>query len=63
MESNKINNRNIKDVYKIESTIGRGSFSTVKKIKNRKTKEYFAVKVYSKSKISEEENEIIQTEI
>ena len=53
MEINKFNTKNIKDVYKIECTIGRGSNSTVKKAKNRATKEYVAVKVYSKKKMSD----------
>ena len=39
MEINKFNPKNIKDVYKIECTIGKGSNSTVKKVKNRVTKE------------------------
>ena len=28
---------NIKEIYKIESTIGKGSFATVKKAKHRET--------------------------
>jgi serine/threonine protein kinase len=59
MEINKFNSKNIKDVYKIECTIGKGSISTVKKAKNRLTKEYVAVKVYSKRKMSEEDTEIL----
>ena len=55
--------RNIKDTYKIESTIGRGSFATVKKCKNRETGERFAVKVLSKRKMSEEDKAAMQTEI
>jgi len=46
------NYRNIKDVYKIENTIGKGSSATVKKAKNRETGERFAVKVLSKRKMS-----------
>jgi serine/threonine protein kinase len=44
MESNP-NFRNIKETYKIERTLGKGSFSTVKKCKNRATGEKYAVKV------------------
>lgn len=44
MESNQ-NFRNIKETYKIESTLGKGSFSTVKKCKNRVTGERYAVKI------------------
>ena len=44
---------NIKELYKIEGTIGRGSFATVKKAKNRATKQKVAVKVLSKRKRSD----------
>jgi len=47
--------RNIKINYKIEATIGKGSFATVKKAKNRETGERFAVKVLSKKKMSDED--------
>lgn len=59
MESSK----NIKDVYKIEATIGKGSFATVKKAKNRATGERFAVKVLSKKKMTEEDKIAMHTEI
>jgi serine/threonine protein kinase len=49
------NYRNIKDFYKIESTIGKGSFATVKKCKNRETGERYAVKVLSKKKMKDED--------
>lgn len=49
------NFRNIKLTYKIEGTIGRGSFATVKKAKFRDTGERFAVKVLSKKKMSDED--------
>ena len=49
--------RNIKDDYKIEATIGKGSFATVKKAKFRATGERFAVKVLSKKKMSAEDME------
>mgnify|MGYP006114861495 FL=1 len=55
--------RNIKETYKIEGTIGKGSFATVKKAKNRATGERFAVKVLSKKKMSEEDKLAMQTEI
>ena len=31
------NYRNIKEIYKIEGTLGKGSFATVKQAKNRET--------------------------
>ena len=49
------NYRNIKETYKIEATLGKGSFATVKKAKNRATGERFAVKVVSKKKMKEED--------
>ena len=55
--------RNIKDLYKIEATIGKGSFATVKKAKNRATGERFAVKVLSKKKMTQEDKIAMQTEI
>ena len=55
--------RNIKDTYKIEGTIGKGSFATVKKAKFRATGERFAVKVLSKRKMSEEDKTCMQNEI
>ena len=55
--------RNIKDTYKIEATLGKGSFATVKKAKNRATGERFAVKVLSKKKMSEEDKKAMENEI
>jgi len=55
--------RNIKETYKIEATLGKGSFATVKKAKHRATGERFAVKVLSKKKMSEEDKAAMQTEI
>jgi serine/threonine protein kinase len=49
------NYRNIKETYKIEATLGKGSFATVKKAKNRATGERFAVKVLSKKKMTKED--------
>ena len=57
------NYRNIKETYKIEGTIGRGSFATVKKVKNRATGERFAVKVMSKRKMNDDDKVAIGTEI
>jgi serine/threonine protein kinase len=57
------NYRNIKETYKIEGTIGRGSFATVKRAKNRVTGDRVAVKVLSKRKMSDDEKEAMQTEI
>jgi len=55
--------RNIKETYKIEATIGKGSFATVKKAKLRATGERFAVKVLSKKKMTPEDKVAMQTEI
>ena len=57
------NYRNIKETYKIEQTIGRGSFANVKKIKNRVTGEKFACKVMSKKKMTEEDKAAALVEI
>lgn len=57
------NYRNIKETYKIEATLGKGSFATVKKAKNRATGERFAVKVVSKKKMTDEDKASLQTEI
>lgn len=46
--------RNIKETYKIESTLGKGNFATVKRCKNRETGEKYAVKVMSKARLSDE---------
>tara|TARA_B110000305_G_scaffold174600_1_gene193074 strand:- start:501 stop:692 length:192 start_codon:yes stop_codon:yes gene_type:complete len=54
-DTNNPNFRNIKLTYKIEGTIGRGSFATVKKAKFRDTGERFAVKVLSKKKMNDED--------
>lgn len=55
--------RNIKETYKIEATIGKGSFATVKKAKHRASGERFAVKVLSKKKMSDEDKAAMSTEI
>jgi len=57
------NYRNIKETYKIEGTIGKGSFATVKKAKNRATGDRVAVKVLSKRKMTEEDKAAMKTEI
>jgi serine/threonine protein kinase len=49
------NFRNIKETYKIEGTIGKGSFATVKKAKHRESGVRYAVKVLTKKKMSEED--------
>ena len=55
--------RNIKLTYKIEATIGRGTFATVKRAKHRETGERFAVKVLAKRRMSEEDKANMITEI
>lgn len=62
-DTNNPNFRNIKLTYKIEGTIGRGSFATVKKAKFRDTGERFAVKVLSKKKMNDEDKVAMQNEI
>lgn len=57
------NFRNIKETYKIEGTIGKGSFATVKRAKFRETGERFAVKVLSKKKMKDEDKIAMKTEI
>ena len=65
MESSEQNSeyRDIKKEYKIEMTLGKGSFATVKRCKRRATGERFAVKVLSKKKMSDEDKISMQTEI
>ena len=55
--------RNIKETYKIENTLGKGSFAHVKKAKFRATGERFAVKVYSKRKINDDDRDSLMNEI
>jgi serine/threonine protein kinase len=55
--------RNIKEIYKIEATLGKGSFATVKKAKHRATGDRYAVKVLSKKKMSDEDKAAMKTEI
>ena len=57
------NYRNIKETYKIEGTIGKGSFATVKKAKHRATGVKYAVKVMAKKKMAEEDIKALETEI
>jgi serine/threonine protein kinase len=47
--------KNIREFYKIQETLGSGQSSIVKKCKNRKTLEKFAVKVIPKNNMSEEQ--------
>ena len=55
--------RNIKETYKIQRTIGKGSFATVRKAKNRSTNEYVAVKVLSKRKMAQDDIDSLKNEI
>lgn len=55
--------QNIKDTYKISSTIGKGSYSSVKVAKHRDTGELFAVKVISKRKVGDDVMHQIMTEV
>jgi serine/threonine protein kinase len=47
--------KNIRETYKIQETIGSGQTSIVKKCKNRKTKEKFAVKVIPKNSLTDDQ--------
>ena len=44
--------RQIKKDYKIESVIGKGTFATVRRGKNRETGEKVAIKILSKQKMA-----------
>lgn len=55
--------RDIKDKYKIEKTLAKGSQSTIKLAKHRNSNEKFAVKVFSKKNMNEKEISKIQAEI
>ena len=54
--------QNIKDVYKIKSTIGKGSFATVKMARHRETNNEVAVKVFSKKRMTDTDLEDLQNE-
>lgn len=54
---------NIKADYKIESVIGKGSFASVRRGRNRATGDKVAIKVISKKKMSEEDRVGLQNEI
>lgn len=55
--------RNIKETYKIEGTIGKGSFATVKKAKHRASGIKYAVKILTKKKMTDEDIHSLQNEI
>ena len=55
--------RDIKVDYKIECTIGKGSFGTVKRAKHRETGIRYAVKVMSKRKMSADDRNSLMQEI
>jgi serine/threonine protein kinase len=54
---------NIKEDYKIEGVIGKGSFASVRKGKSRTTGDRVAIKVISKRKLSDEDRVGLQNEI
>ena len=60
MESNY---RNIKEQFKFECTIGKGTFATVKQAKDRISGELFAVKIFSKRKMNESDTNMLFQEI
>lgn len=55
--------RAIRDDYKLEGTLGKGSFATVRKARDRVTGESVAVKIISKQKLSEEDKLALRNEI
>jgi serine/threonine protein kinase len=60
---NSSNFRNIKETYKIELTLGKGSFATVKRAKHRVSGERVAVKVLAKRKMNENDKAAMHQEI
>jgi serine/threonine protein kinase len=50
---NSSNFRNIRETYRIEKTLGKGSFATVKRAKHRVSGEKVAVKIFKKTKMNE----------
>ena len=63
MEKLEFNPQNIKEIYKLGKTIGRGNFAKVKLAKNRQTGQQVAVKIFSKLKMSEEDKVGMETEV
>jgi serine/threonine protein kinase len=50
----------IKQHYKIQGVIGKGTFATVRLGKHRTTEEQVAVKIMSKRKMSKEDQEAVK---
>lgn len=57
------NDHDLKEDYKIESVIGQGNYSKVRKGRNRTTGEKVAIKIISKSKLSPEDLNDLKNEI
>ena len=55
--------RQIRDDYKLDAVLGKGSFGTVRKARNKVTGENVAVKVISKRKMTEEDKLSLKNEI
>jgi serine/threonine protein kinase len=55
--------KEIKQHYKIQGVIGKGTFATVRLGKHRTTEEQVAVKIMSKRKMSKEDQEAVKQEI
>ncbi len=55
--------RSIQDYYKLEGELGQGSFATVKKATNKRTGEKVAIKIISKTQLSEDDQLGLQNEI
>lgn len=56
-------NKDIEEYYDFGEVLGKGQFGNVKKAVNKETKEQVAVKQIKKSKISDEELEMLRNEI
>lgn len=61
--NDKVSTKAIRDDYKLENVLGKGSFATVRKARDRVTGESVAVKIISKGKLSAEDKIALQNEI
>ena len=62
-QASKSNYRNVKEFYKVEQTIGRGAYASVKKAKDRVTGKHVAIKVMSKRKMTADDEMFLVREI
>ena len=59
---NAINFNNFNDYYELMNSVGEGHFGKVSKCKNKKTGEYYAVKIINKIKLKQNDLELIRQE-